>query len=121
MPLAARSPRPRATGTIVGFGEDGRGTIGRKQVGTVRLRRCPRAVRVRGGKVRLTKTLCWRPRDQTNDTCSGDSGGPLIVDGAVAGVTSGGIRAGGGSCPSLLSYDTNVARYRAWIASVVGP
>jgi len=52
-----------------------------------------------------------------SDTCSGDSGGPLIVNGAVAGVTSGGIGTTG--CPGQLSFDTNVARYRAWIARVL--
>jgi secreted trypsin-like serine protease len=66
----------------------------------------------------LGKSLCWRQADQLHDTCSGDSGGPLIVNGAVAGVTSGGI--GLMDCPSVLSFDTNVARYRSWIASVVG-
>jgi secreted trypsin-like serine protease len=117
MPLVARSPRPGATGTIVGFGEDGRGRVGLKEFGTVRLRRCPRVVRVQNGKVRLVKSLCWHPGDLVNDTCSGDSGGPLIVNGRVAGVTSGGI--GTEECPSLLSFDTNVARYRTWIARVL--
>ena len=43
------------------------------------------------------------------------------MNGAVAGVHSGGIEAGGigATCPGLLSYDTNVVRYRAWIASVL--
>jgi V8-like Glu-specific endopeptidase len=118
MPLARRSPRPGTTGTIVGFGEDAPGgRVGVKEFGTVRLRRCPRVVRVQNGKVRLTKSLCWRPEDLVNDTCSGDSGGPLIVNGQVAGVTSGGI--GTGECPGVLSFDTNVTRYRTWIARVL--
>jgi hypothetical protein len=116
LPLAQRAPRPGTTGTIVGFGDDGDGGAGLKRSGTVRLRRCPRVVRARNGKVRLAKSLCWRPT--LNDTCSGDSGGPLIVNGAVAGVTSGGI--GFSSCPGVLSFDTNVARYRGWIAGVLG-
>ena len=117
MPLAQHSPRAGTAGTIVGFGDDGLGHVGQKAMGTVRLRRCPRVVRASNGKVHLTKSLCWRPSAGTSDTCSGDSGGPLIVNGAVAGVTSGGIGVGG--CPGILSYDTNVARYRAWIASVL--
>jgi V8-like Glu-specific endopeptidase len=117
LPLAERSPRPRTEGTIVGFGDDGLGHTGRKLMGTVRLRRCPRVVRARNGTVRLRKSLCWRPASSTSDTCSGDSGGPLIVNGAVAGVTSGGI--GVASCPGSLSYDTNVVRFRAWIESVL--
>jgi hypothetical protein len=118
LPLVERSPRPGTTGTIVGYGGDGRdGPAGIKRAGTVRLRRCPGAVRVRNGKVRLRKSLCWRPSDQVHDTCRGDSGGPLIVNGALAGVTSGSI--GFTDCPSALSYTTNVARYRAWIASVM--
>ncbi len=117
VPLARRSPRPGTTGAIVGFGEDGSGRVGLKQVGTVRLRRCPHVVRTGSGKVRLAKSLCWRPGDQLSDTCSGDSGGPLLVNGAVAGVTSGGI--GASACPGQLSFDTNVARYRAWIAGAL--
>jgi hypothetical protein len=118
LPLIERSPRPGTSGTIVGFGDDEAAGAGRKRFGTVELRRCPRVVRVRNGKVRLgRKALCWRP--ESHDTCNGDSGGPLIVNGTVAGVTSGGI--GFTSCPAVLSYDMNVARYRAWIRSVLGP
>jgi secreted trypsin-like serine protease len=119
LPLVSRSPRPRTTATIVGYGEDGSGVFdGRKRIGTVQLRRCPRGLRVQGSVVRLGKALCWRPSFRTSDTCSGDSGGPLLVDGGVAGVTSGGI--GATACPGQLSFDTNVARYREWIASVLG-
>ena len=74
----------------------------------------PRVVRAGNGKVRLAKSLCWRPGDRLSDTCSGDSGGPRLVNGAVAGVTSGGI--GATDCPGQLSFDTSVARYRVWIA-----
>ena len=117
LPLVSRSPRPRTAGLIVGYGDDGAGDFG-KRFGTVQLRRCPRGLRVQGGVVRLGKSLCWRPNLVSADTCSGDSGGPLLVDGAVAGVTSGGI--GATACPGQLSFDTNVARYRGWIAATLG-
>ena len=116
VPPAQRSPHPGTTGAIVGFGEDGSGRVGLKQAGTIRLRRCPRVVRTGNGRVRLAKSLCWRG-NQLSDTCSGDSGGPLLVNGVVAGVTSGGI--GTTECPGQLSFDTNVARYRVWIADTL--
>jgi secreted trypsin-like serine protease len=118
LPLVSHSPRPRTRGFIVGYGDDGLGNFGEKRVGTIRLRRCPRGLRVQGNVVHLGKALCWRPTFNSSDTCSGDSGGPLLVDGGVAGVTSGGI--GATSCPGQLSFDTNVARYRGWIASMLG-
>lgn len=117
LPLAQHAPRAGKTVTIVGYGDDGLSGAGRKRVGEVRLKRCPRSVRVTGGSVRLKRLLCWRPRVETSDTCSGDSGGPLLADGTVAGVHSGGI--GTGSCPTQLSFDTNVARYRPWIDGVL--
>jgi secreted trypsin-like serine protease len=114
--LVSRSPRPRTAGLIVGFGDDGSHSF-EKRFGTVQLRRCPRGLRVQGSPVRLGKALCWRPNLVSADTCVGDSGGPLLVDGAVAGVTSGGV--GTTACPGQLSFDTNVARYRGWIAAMI--
>lgn len=112
LPLATTAPRPRVLATIVGFGDDPRGTNGVKREGTVRLARCPRAVR-RVGILpgQLFESLCWRPKRHGNDTCAGDSGGPLLVGGAVAGVTSGGFP----DCPGKLSWDTSVAAVRNWI------
>ena len=114
LPLATRAPRPGAKGTIVGFGDDGLGNFEAKLVGTVRLKRCPRAIR-RVGIMRgqLSTSLCWKPKRNGNDTCPGDSGGPLLAGGAVAGVTSGGY--GSGSCPGTLSWDTSVPRVLDWL------
>ena len=115
--LVDKAPRPRTRGTIVGFGEDGLGHIAIKEMGTVRLKRCPNAIRsvgiVRG---QLSTSICWHPKRHGNDTCSGDSGGPLLVDNAVAGVTVGGYGRTA-SCPGILSWDTSVARVRDWIDS----
>ncbi len=112
LPLVGTAPRPRVRATIVGFGDDPRGTNGEKRVGTVRLTRCPRAVR-RVGILpgQLTTSICWRPKRSGQDTCDGDSGGPLLVNGAVAGLTSGGFP----DCPGKLSWDTSVAAVRDWI------
>jgi hypothetical protein len=118
MPLASVAPQPGTTATIVGFGSNEAGLEGLKQSGTVRLRHCPRLFRpariVRG---QLASSLCWRPRRRGQDTCRGDSGGPLLVGGAVAGVTSGGYP----RCPGRLSWDTNVALYRPWIEPFLAP
>jgi len=112
LPLARAKPRPGRTGTIVGFGQDGLGNVGRREVGTVRLGRCPRTLR-RLGFTRIAALVCWSAAGGGSNTCEGDSGGPLLVNGAVAGITLGGTSAACG--PSALSIDTSIAAYRAWI------
>ncbi len=113
MPVALESPPPRSRGVVVGFGDDETKQAGQKRMGNVKLRRCPRralrAARLEAG--RLEQSLCWRPRRHHADTCRGDSGGPPIVDGAVAGVTSGGYP----DCHGRLSWNSNVALFRGWI------
>jgi len=112
MPLAAVNPRPRTPVTIVGFGQDETGEVGTKEMGSVRLRPCPRAFRRAGiRRGQLAGSLCWRPRKRGQDTCQGDSGGPLVAGGAVAGVTSGGYP----SCPGKLSWNTSIPTFRQWI------
>jgi hypothetical protein len=112
LPLVMAAPRRRVRGTIVGFGDDGPSGAGLKRMGTVRLTRCPRAVpKVGIFPGQLSTSLCWRPRRRGQDTCHGDSGGPLLINGAVAGVTSGGFP----GCPGRLSWDTSVAAVRSWL------
>lgn len=119
LPLASAEPQRGTFGTIVGYGADGRGDGGIKREGTVRLKRCPRAIKRAGvAKGDLDTSLCWRPKKpRRQDTCQGDSGGPLLVDGAVAGVTSGGFP----RCPGRVSWDTSVALFVPWITEVMGP
>jgi secreted trypsin-like serine protease len=112
MPLAPKTPRPGKKATIIGYGQDETGTFGLKQLGTVRLKACPRRFRLGGfGRGQLARSLCWRPKRRGQDTCHGDSGGPLVVRSAVAGVTSGGFP----DCPGILSWDTNVVPFLSWI------
>lgn len=115
-PLASRKPRRRALGTIVGYGEDELGNMGIKEMGTVRLARCPRRFPALGllpGA--LARSVCWRTRAGQQDTCHGDSGGPLLIGGAVAGVTSGGDP----DCTGMLSWDTSVVPFLPWISDLL--
>ena len=116
LPLVSVAPRPRARGAIVGFGDNALGGTGVKRAGRVRLTRCPHAMRRIGiGPGQFDGSLCWRPKRRGQDTCHGDSGGPLLVDGILAGVTSGGFP----NCPGRISWDTSVAAVRGWIDDVV--
>ena len=117
LPIATVTPPTRSQGIIVGFGEDEWTHVGVKRMGSVRLKPCPhRALSVIWLEAgRLNQSLCWHPRRYHADTCNGDSGGPLIVDGAVAGVTSGGYL----GCHGRLSWDANVALFTGWIDTVV--
>lgn len=116
MPWATEMPRPRTRATIVGFGDDGHGGGGEKRVGEVRVKKCPKVFRKAGiQKGQLLTSICWKPKRKTSDTCRGDSGGPLIVNGAVAGLTSGGFP----NCPGKLSWDTNVPLFAPWIEAAI--
>ena len=115
--LPSRPPRSRQ-GVIVGFGRDGLRPALVKRVGTVKLKkRCPRRARPRIGLRRreLSGSVCWKPKPGSADICPGDSGGPLFVDGEVVGVHSAGITASPVGCPGLLSWSTDVSRFRDWI------
>lgn len=115
-PLASRKPRRRKLGTIVGYGEDAVGNLGLKEMGTVRLAKCPKRFPSLGlERGALARSVCWRARPGQQDTCHGDSGGPLLIGGSVAGVTSGGDP----SCSGVLSWDTSVASFLPWISGLL--
>jgi len=115
-PLTSRKPRPRKLSTIVGYGEDALGNFGLKEMGTVRLAKCPKRFPALGlARGALARSLCWRARPGQQDTCHGDSGGPLLIGGSVAGVTSGGDP----NCSGVLSWDTSVAAFLPWISGLL--
>ena len=107
MPLARVKPRPGRTGAIVGFGLDGREQIAHREVGSVHLADCPESLQHAG------RLLCWNSDRGGSTTCDGDSGGPLLLNGRVAGITSWSKTSACG--PSSLTVDTSVAAVRRWI------
>ncbi len=112
-PLRATPVGPGTAGTIVGFGTAGGGddVTGLKRDGAVTTITCD------GGLDDVT-SVCWRFTGTGSNTCGGDSGGPLFVDGAVAGTTSGGKKA---SCLATdTSFDARLSLYHDWIVEQGG-
>ena len=113
-PLAADAPPPGTVATIVGFGRSNgeANDFGLKRAGDVTTSAC-------SGGLSDDDEVCWSYDGTGADSCDGDSGGPLLVPlatgTAVAGLTSGGSN---GCTPGDLAFDSNVATYRPWIASV---
>ncbi|KAJ8675592.1 hypothetical protein QAD02_011378 [Eretmocerus hayati] len=62
--------------------------------------------------------LCAGVANGSRDTCGGDSGGPLIIDKRLAGITSFGVDCGTYSLPSVY---TEVASFRQWIDDRITP
>ncbi|CAL8303703.1 unnamed protein product [Boreogadus saida] len=72
------------------------------------------------GNMMCSHRLCPKPcrhRTKTEDTCDGDSGGPLIYNGVVVGITSnGGKRCGQVKKPGIY---TIISHYTEWINSTM--
>ena len=106
-------------GRIVGFGHtSGWGdTIGLKRVGSVVTAPC-------GADLKPGAFLCWESDGSgaSGDTCTGDSGAPLLTtdgtgDEVLAGIASGGY----GACDGEdLAFDTEVATHLETIAFLAG-
>lgn len=120
---AAGGQSAGTAGTIVGFGEIGgpAGDAGLARAGSVSIDTCI-------GGISNATSVCWAfeepvgPAGTDSNTCSGDSGGPLLVaagaDDLVAGITSGGSSA---DCLAPdLSFDARVSFYASWIAGEGG-
>ncbi|XP_023252097.1 complement factor D-like [Seriola lalandi dorsalis] len=67
---------------------------------------------------RLCPKPCAKP-NRKEDTCDGDSGGPLLFNGTVVGITSN----GGGKCGQLRKPGiyTIVSHYTEWIDTTMAP
>lgn len=108
------TPPFSTAGTIVGFGWQNHvdHDTGIKRVGAITTAPCT-------SSISDGTSICWDYRGVGANTCTGDSGGPLLMDlgtgPVVVGVTSGGLSA---TClPTDHSYDANVFLYRDWIAA----
>lgn len=60
--------------------------------------------------------LIWANQTDGTGSCSGDSGGPLLFNGTVVGVTSFGDQ----NCTDYGAYGRVQAVYSSWIAGIVG-
>lgn len=113
--LATRNPAAGTAVTAVGFGYDGRGSdgngrLGRRLVGELRVEEAqmtgyPEGITAMGPQ----------------QTCEGDSGGPLLQNGVLVGILSGGDVAGSGAAcvDSVSSVYSSVPNLLDWIQSTL--
>ncbi|XP_068081317.1 cationic trypsin-3-like isoform X2 [Anabrus simplex] len=62
-----------------------------------------------------SKTLCFFPTITTGTACSGDSGGPIFMDGLQVGIVSREGMIENGTYHSIMRIDTRVSAYINWI------
>lgn len=113
LPITEGAPlKAGELGAIFGFGwsQGDRTDYGLKRQGPVKIEDCE----AQHGN---SSWLCFRFQPSvTANTCKGDSGGPLLTGGEVAGVTSWGKKQG--CAKDDLAYDTRVTKYAGWLKQV---
>lgn len=114
--LSDREPAPGSVGTALGWGAltAGGGTVGRLRQVEVEVRGLEDCHGVYFGAFDPESMLCAGSAGR--DTCSGDSGGPLLFEGRLVGITSFGL--GCGSHPGVYERVDVLAR---WIEGLSGP
>lgn len=118
LPVTRNNPVPVGDiGTIVGYGASGgqRSDFGVKRRGAVSAGQCNFSIPGQGDQ----DWICWTFLNEAT-TCFGDSGGPYLAsNGAVGGVTSGGLGPAGKEiaycAAGSRAFDTRVRRYIDWL------
>ncbi|NRA65963.1 MAG: trypsin-like serine protease [Pseudobacteriovorax sp.] len=113
-PIASAQPRRGETATIIGFGADSirpaadDDSVGTKRKGTITIGGVSNFITFRGP----SRTTCRTDCGIDVNSGPGDSGGPMLVDGELVGVTS------GGSFFSSSYVNINSRASRAFLDSV---
>lgn len=110
VPLASSLPSSDAEAFAYGYGYDGRakdgnGSLGRLLVGTLKILSTGIAI------------IAQAQTQKSQETCEGDSGGPLIFNAALIGVLSGGNATGDRCDDGTDSAYTSISAALPWINS----
>ena len=111
----------RTVGTVAGMGQTYYGGpksehLLATDVKFVKNSQCATKMKERSMTV-TSDMLCFGGGTDQRDSCGGDSGGPLLVDGCLAGVVSWGYKCAEPGFPGVY---TSVGHHLEWITSVVG-
>lgn len=110
--LSARSPKPQETVSIVGWGVTSEGSsepseqLRTADIPVLSKEDCLRAYR---GQAQITSSMFCATVPGTMDSCSGDSGGPVICQGHICGIVSWGFGCARVEYPGVY---TNIANFR---------